>query len=185
MTVIVDYCGKTALVTVSQLFDLSETATGRYSSLHRLPSRLGTDRPWPGSTIRVEAEELASPSSAKWPRVREKASNERVQRCPPADSFARFGQRLLAAGADIALTYGSTPKNEINALLQTLRTDYPGVVFEAFQLDGTSSASYSALIRDVASSTTFKGSLDIVIANAGVSLHIDAEDMVRTVFGSA
>ncbi|CED82997.1 Reductases with broad range of substrate specificities [Phaffia rhodozyma] len=85
-------------------------------------------------------------------------------------------KEMATAGANIALTYGSTPKSEVDALLQDLQSEFPDRQFKAFQLNGSESKSYQALLPAILQSG-LEGSLDIVVANAGIALWKEAENM--------
>ncbi|KAK7403734.1 hypothetical protein QQX98_010473 [Neonectria punicea] len=80
---------------------------------------------------------------------------------------------FLEAGASVAITYWSTPPDEISSLVTTLSSSNPGSVVKAYQLNVTDRAAVSAVIQAAAKEL---GGLDIVVANAGIADHIPAED---------
>lgn len=80
---------------------------------------------------------------------------------------------LLEAGASVAITYSSTPLDEISSLVASLSSANPGRVVKAYKCNVTDRAAVIAVIETAAKEL---GGLDIVVANAGIADHIPAED---------
>ncbi|KAL8279138.1 hypothetical protein RQP46_008394 [Phenoliferia psychrophenolica] len=76
---------------------------------------------------------------------------------------------VAEAGANVAITYNATPADD---LAKQIEKDY-GVKCLAFKMP----ASDSKMIDQVVAEVTAKmGELDVIIANAGICLHVDAID---------
>lgn len=83
---------------------------------------------------------------------------------------------LLEAGASVAITYSSTPAGEIDTLLKTLSSSASsGAVVKAYQCNVTDRDAVNTVVRKAADDFG-NGSLDIVVANAGIAEHVPAED---------
>lgn len=79
---------------------------------------------------------------------------------------------LVEAGAIVALTYSSTPADEVSSLLKSISTVVPGCTVKAYQCNVTSRADVVSVTQAAAKEL---GGLDIVVANAGIADHIPAE----------
>ncbi|KAF4125465.1 sorbose reductase [Geosmithia morbida] len=82
---------------------------------------------------------------------------------------------LLEAGASVAITYSTTPDSEVSDLVSSLSSDNPGRVVRAYQCNVTDRAAVNDAVRKAAADIG-GGSLDIVVANAGIGDHVAAED---------
>lgn len=82
---------------------------------------------------------------------------------------------LLEAGASVAITYASTPADEVPALLEKLSESVIGhAKVMAYQCKVNDKASVISVVDKAADD--FGGRLDIVVANAGIAEHSPAED---------
>lgn len=83
---------------------------------------------------------------------------------------------LLEAGASVAITYSTTPESEITKLLQSLSSLLASsAVVKAYQCNVTDRNAVNTVVKTAAKDIG-NGSLDIVVANAGIADHIPAED---------
>jgi len=85
---------------------------------------------------------------------------------------------LLEAGATVAITYSSTPELEVASTVASLSSiqSQPGTSpVKAYKLNVTSRDEVFKVTQQAADEIGH-GSLDIVVANAGIAYHIPAED---------
>jgi sorbose reductase len=82
---------------------------------------------------------------------------------------------LLEAGASVAFTYSSTKSDEITSLVASLSQDHAGKTVKAYQCNVTDCSAVNSVMQKAANEIG-GGSLDIVVANAGIADHIPAED---------
>jgi sorbose reductase len=94
---------------------------------------------------------------------------------------------LAEAGANVAITYTSTPPAEADALAASIAEMNPGIRAKAYKCDVTSGVTAIAAVLDqAAADLSSNGCIDIVVCNAGVAEHIPAaaypEDKFRGIF---
>lgn len=80
---------------------------------------------------------------------------------------------FLEAGASVALTYSTTPVDEIQSLVASLSKQNSDAVVKAYQCNVADRASIFEVTNQAAKDL---GGLDIVVANAGIGQHYAAED---------
>lgn len=80
---------------------------------------------------------------------------------------------VLEAGAAVAFTYSSTPKDELESIIATLSSSNPNGVIKAYKCNVADRASVFEATNQAAKDL---GGLDIVVANAGIGAHFAAED---------
>ncbi|RMJ13116.1 hypothetical protein CDV36_007239 [Fusarium kuroshium] len=80
---------------------------------------------------------------------------------------------LLEAGASVAITYSSTPEDEVAKLAQSLASANGNRTVKAYKCNVTDRAQVNQVIQTASQEL---GGLDIVVANAGIADHIPAED---------
>ncbi|KAK4057669.1 hypothetical protein OIO90_001317 [Microbotryomycetes sp. JL221] len=81
-----------------------------------------------------------------------------------------IARSLATAGANLVLTYNSTPADK---LAEDLSKEF-NVKVKAYKMPGDDSKAISSTVETV---TKEFGELDIIVANAGVCIHEDAETM--------
>ncbi|KAI1638229.1 hypothetical protein F4809DRAFT_600880 [Biscogniauxia mediterranea] len=92
---------------------------------------------------------------------------------------------LCEAGANVAITYSSTPPSEADEIAATLSSTTGGRTVKAYKCNVRSKAeidaTVDAVVREVGG-----GKLDIMVANAGIAAHVPAmdypEDRFREMF---
>ncbi|KAL2683420.1 hypothetical protein Neosp_007890 [[Neocosmospora] mangrovei] len=80
---------------------------------------------------------------------------------------------LLEAGASVAITYSSTPEDEVAKLAQSLTSTNDNRTVKTYKCNVTDRAQVNQVIQAASQEL---GGLDIVVANAGIADHIPAED---------
>lgn len=86
---------------------------------------------------------------------------------------------LLEAGASVAFTYSSTSSSEISALTSRLSSANANRPVKAYQCNVTDRLAVLAVTEKTAEEL---GGLDIVIANAGIGEHYDADTYPEEAF---
>ncbi|KAK4055105.1 hypothetical protein OIV83_000385 [Microbotryomycetes sp. JL201] len=81
-----------------------------------------------------------------------------------------IAKSLATAGANLVLTYNSSPADKLAAELEK---EF-GVKVKAYKMPGDDSQAISSTVEQV---TKEFGELDVIVANAGICIHEDAETM--------